>query len=64
MKSEDVQKMILRLRNMQTRSPDGLGSYLGDGMPHQPRVDIRSEVLASLLEELLSLMTLRQRPWL
>lgn len=55
MTTEDVQKLVLRLRMMTSRNPDGRGVYLGDGMPYHPRVDIRSQDLADLLEELLEL---------
>lgn len=55
MKAEEIRKIVRLLRRMKTRTPDGLGAYLGDGMPHQPRVDIRSQDLVSLLEELLFL---------
>lgn len=55
MDSKDVKLMADRLRKMQTKAPDGLGAYLGDGMPHTPNVPIRSQVLVSLLEELLLL---------
>ena len=55
MNSEEVRKMVTRLRKMQTKAPDGLGAYLGDGMPHTPNTPIRSQVLADLLEELLVL---------
>jgi hypothetical protein len=61
MDSNKVRIMINRLHKMQTKTPDGLGAYLGDGMPHTPDVPIRSQSLANLLEELLQLR--RQDPF-
>ncbi len=55
MNSKDVRLIIDRLRKMRTKAPDGLGAYLGDGMPHTPNTPIRSQVLADLLGELLVL---------
>jgi len=47
---------------MQTKTPDGLGAYLGDGMQHTPNTPIRSQVLASLLEELLTTREQKELP--
>ena len=54
---EQLEQMVIRLEAMTPtfHAPaDGLGKFLGDGLPH-PGIDLRTAVLADALKELLSL---------
>ena len=54
---EQLEQMIVRLDAMTPKfhaPADGLGKFLGDGLPH-PGTKLRTVVLASALKELLSL---------
>ena len=55
---ETVDAMRIRLDCMRPRvgggSSDGLGKYLGDGLPHKAGCDLRTVQLSQALEELLA----------